>query len=174
MPKSRFAIRWTAPAAAAVLSASSAFAQAPPANPNDVYDILNRTQQDFAPERRPTFGPAGIDPAALPNNVDIVAVRRGLESATRDAIALYDSLNAQVRYIPAIRQHLPGVLNLRARAERLSRQMTTIEDLRRSIGELRLLDSDWREVSYYLKQLRLDRTSSELVARIDATDDGIG
>lgn len=174
MPKSRFAIRWTAPAAAAVLSASSAFAQAPPANPNDVYDILNRTQQDFAPESRATFGPAGIDPAALPNNVDIVAVRRGLESATRDAIALYDSLNAQVRYIPAIRQHLPGVLNLRARAERLSRQMTTIEDLRRSIGELRLLDSDWREVSYYLKQLRLDRTSSELVARIDATDDGIG
>ena len=61
MPMSRIANRWTAPAAAAVLSASAALAQAP-ANPNDVYDILNQTQE-FAPDSRTIFAPAGVTPA---------------------------------------------------------------------------------------------------------------
>lgn len=177
MPMSRIVNRWTAPAAAAVLSASAAFAQAPAASPpsftqDDVYNIL-RGSDDFAPTDRTIMG-SGIDPAALPANVDINAIRRGLDSATRDAVSLYDALNAQVVYIPAIRQHQPDVLRLRANAENLSRRIRTVEDLRRSIADLRTLDSDWRAVSYYLKQLRLDRTSTDLIARIDATDDQLG
>lgn len=174
MPMSRIVKRWTAPAAAAVLSASAAFAQAPAPSgfQSELYDALRGT--DGFGETRPSPFDRGIDAAAIPNNVDIAGIRRGLESATRDAIALYDSLNAQVRYVPAIRQHLPDVLNLRARAESLSRRINNVEDLRRALPDLRTLDSDWRAVSYYLKQLRLDRTSSDLIARIDATDDALG
>ncbi|HEX6984197.1 MAG TPA: hypothetical protein VF170_02420, partial [Planctomycetaceae bacterium] len=179
MPVSRSMSRWFrsksagAAAAAAVLAASAALAQAPPAggyNPNEALQLFERDEFRDSGDR--SYGPAA--PVTLPNNVDVAAVRRGLDSAAADARALHDSLNAQLRYVPAARSYLADILQMQARAGLLSRQISTKADLERAVPELRALDSDWRRVSYGLSGVRgLDRTATDLIKRLDATGEQI-
>jgi hypothetical protein len=178
MPESRIVSRWVAPAAAVVLSASAALAQAPPlgsgANPNELRRLYDDTSRGFDDVRPQTFGPSA--PAtALPSNVDIDAVRRGLDAAARDANDLYRSLDGQSRYVPAVRQYLGGLVQLQSTAGGLSSRIRTVDDLKRYLPELRALDSDWDTLSYNLKRLRgLDSTATGLIARIDQTGDSLG
>ena len=173
MPVSRNLSRWMKPAAAAaVMAATSVFAQAPPSyNPNEVIDLFS--QDGFGDSSRRNFVPGG--PVALPNNVDINAVRRGLDTAAADAQNLYRSLDAVSRNVPAVRQYLANVLQMQARAQMLSRQITNRTELERALPELRALDTDWKDVSYRLGGVRgLDRTSLDLIRRLDATSEQIG
>lgn len=163
--------RWMTPAAAAVLAASSTLAQAQqPYNANEVIDLYNQ-QNIFDDSARRSFGPA-TESVTLPNNVDLNGIRRGLDAAAADARALSDSLNAQVRYVPAVRAYLADIVRLQALAQSISRRASTKADLERAIPDLRQLDSDWRLVSYRLSQVRgLDRTATDLIKRLDATGD---
>lgn len=177
MPLSGSKSRWMTPAAVAVLAATSAFAHAQqPAggyNPNEVLELYNR-QDGFGDATRQSFGPGTGAPVTLPNNVDINGIRRGLDSAAADARALSDSLNNQIRYVPAVRTHIADVIRLQALAQSISRRVATKADLERAIPDLQQLDSDWRLVSYRLGQLRgLDRTSTDLIKRMDATGDQV-
>lgn len=184
MPESRIVSRWVAPAAAVVLSASAALAQAPPlgpapplgsgTNPNDLRGLYNDTSSGFDDIRPQTFGPS-TSAAALPSNVDIGALRRGLDAAARDANDLYTSLDGQARYVPAVRQYLAGLIQLQSTASRLSARIRTVDDVQRFLPDLRTLDSDWDNLSYNLKRLRgLDSTATVLIARIDQTGDTLG
>jgi hypothetical protein len=159
------------PAAAAVLAATSAFAQAQqPYNANEVIDLYNQ-QNNFDDAARRTYGPS-TQSITVPNNVDLNGIRRGLDSAAADARALSDSLNGQIRYVPAVRGYLADVVRLQALAQSISRSVSTKADLERALPDLRQLDTDWRQVSYQLAQLRgLDRTATDLIKRLDATGD---
>ena len=165
-------------AAAAALFAGTVLAQ--PGQPGtfdagSTLELYNTQDPEFIAPAGTPFGAASAAPAELPPNVDVAAVRRGLDAAARDASALYDSLNGQVRYAPAVRTYLASVLQLRARAGRLSQTVRTAGDLQRQVPELKALDSDWRLLSYNLKQVReLDRTALDLIARLDATDESLG
>ncbi|MGC1274403.1 MAG: hypothetical protein WBC44_11905 [Planctomycetaceae bacterium] len=158
-------------AAAAVLTASTAFAQAPAAyNPSEVLELFSR--DEFSDSQARSFQPR--TPVELPNNVDINLIRRGLESAVTDAHNLHHSLDAQSRSIPAVRQYLGSVLQLEARAQMLARQITNRTELERALPELRALDTDWKDVSYRLAGVRgLDRASLDLIRRLDATSDQV-
>lgn len=158
--------RWIAPAAVtAMVSGTAAFAQAP----NDLIDILGQDGFNVSPQQ---YGP--VTPVTLPNNIDITAIRRGLDSATNDAKALYTSLERQSTFVPAARTYLTDILRMQARAQSLSQRIRTKADLERSMPEMQALDSDWRRVSYGLSGVRgLDRTATDLVLRLDATGEQI-
>jgi len=162
------------PAVAAVLGLSATFAHAQPAgyNPNEVLDLYR--QDGFGSSTGRTVSPALGPDVKLPSNVDINVVRRGLDSAAIDARALYDSLNSQSNAVPAVRQYLADILQMQARAQLLARQISNRNDLERALPELRILDTDWRRVSYGLAGVRgLNRTATDLIARLDSTGDQI-
>src|SRR5690606_13697732 len=95
-------------------------------------------------------------------------------SAAIDARALYDSLNAQSNAVPAVRQYLADMLQMQARAQLLARQISNRNDLERALPELRILHTDWRRVSYGLAVVRgLNRTATDLIARLDSAGDQI-
>ena len=161
-------------AAAAMLTAGLAVAQ--PGTAPSIYndnDLLN--QNGFGNTSPTPFNPMGAGPqTTLPANVDVTAVRRGLQSAATDASALYDSLDRQSRYVPAIRPLMADVIKLRARSARLANSIITMDDLTRALPDLKALDGDWRLLSNKLKLASgLDRTTLGLVTALDATDDAL-
>lgn len=134
---------------------------------NDVRGLYN--PEGFSP-----FRPGTTPPADLPANVDVNAVRQGLTTAARDAQALYDSLIAQDRRISGLRQYTGSLLRLQVRADQLSRSINNRAALEQSLPELRQIDTEWRQLSYQLKQFRgLDRTSTNLIAQLDRTSEQI-
>lgn len=164
-------LRWMKPAAAAaVLTASTAFAQAQDNfNHNEVLDFLER--DEFSGSSR-SFTPR--TPIVLPNNVDVNTVRRGLDAVAKAARDLHQRLNSVSRTVPAVRQYIGNVLQLESRAQNLARQITDRNSLERLLPELRSLDTDWKDVSYRIGGVRgLDRTTLDLIRRLDTTSEQI-
>lgn len=111
--------------------------------------------------------------AATPDlsNVDIRVVDNLLKECVNESERLYRLLETDYRRYPELRTQLQDVETLRARASRLSKDLTAGYSLARLQPELKQLDSDWHYLSHQMSQARqISNATRDSVERIDRLD----
>lgn len=102
------------------------------------------------------------------SRIDVRVVENLLKECVNEAERLYRALDADYRRYPELRTQLQDVMTLRARASRLSQDLTAGYSLARLQPDLKQLDSDWQYLSHQMSQARqISTTTRDSVDRID-------
>jgi hypothetical protein len=124
----------------------------------------------ITPALNPKYGSPGTARQDL-SGVDIRIVENLLKECVAEAERLYTALDADYRRYPELRTQLQDVVTLRARASRLSQDITAGYSLERLQPDLKQLDSDWHYLSHQMSQARqLSTATRDSVDRIDRLD----